>query len=109
MSREAPLYRDSERFCGWLCQRLGELQHPLATHVLHNALTLRDALILALYDRDRDDNLREADERLLLLRAQLRLCNECTVLTQRQLLYALDQANQIGRQIGAWQRRRDQG
>lgn len=107
MNRHAPLYRDSERFCSWLCQHFADSPNLLAQHLLRNALALRDHLVLALYNRERDDNLPAADDRLLLLRAQLRLCAKSGLLNQNQLLFALREADAMGKQIGAWQRARD--
>jgi hypothetical protein len=64
-------------------------------------------ITLALKDRRRDECLEEADERLLALRMQLRLTGAIGLLDEQQVLFALDCADRIGRQLGGWQRARD--
>jgi hypothetical protein len=67
-----------------------------------DGLALLDALVLALKGRRRDEMLDQADEALLLLRIHLRLATDSGLLEEGQLLYALERADAVGRQLGGW-------
>ena len=61
--------------------------------------------MLALKGFERDEQILRADEAATLLRAHLRLVHDCGGLPERQLVHVLGQLDEIGRQIGGWQRR----
>lgn len=58
--------------------------------------------MLALKDIERRDNLATADLCLIRLRMRFRLAAETGLLEQRQVLFLLGQADDIGRQLGGW-------
>jgi len=63
-------------------------------------LLLLDAVVLALKDRDRWEQLDQADEALLRLRQRIRLAQDRDIFDERQALHALGLCDRIGRQIG---------
>ncbi len=104
MSEPSPLYTDTFALCEWLLNHLDREPGVLAQTLCQTALTLLETIAFALKNRLRDERLDEADERLLALRLQLRLAGSTGLLTESQVLFALESANRIGRQIGGWQR-----
>ncbi len=103
-TRRAPLFADTFSLCEWLLGRLDGEPGVLASTLCRNALALLDAVTLALKGQLREERLIEADERLVSLRLQLRLAAATGRLSERQVLYALERADGIGRQIGGWRR-----
>jgi hypothetical protein len=102
--RRAPLFADTFALCEWLLGRLDGEPGVLAASVCRNALALLEAVALALKGQLREERLIEADERLVALRLQLRLAAATGRLSERQVLYALERADGIGRQVGGWRR-----
>jgi hypothetical protein len=104
----APIFTDTFALCQWLLHHFDREPSILARRLCDNALVLLEVVTLALRDRLRDERLEEADERLIALRLHLRLAGETGLLNEQQLLFALDGADRIGRQLGGWQRSLDQ-
>lgn len=107
MSNRAPIFTDTYSLCEWLLQHLDNEPSVLSRTLCDNALKLLEAVTLALKDRLREDRLDAADERLIVLRLQLRLAESTGLFDESQLLYALDYTDRIGRQLGGWQRALD--
>lgn len=107
MPTPAPLFVDTFALCEWLLQRLDQQTGALPQAVCNNALHLLEAVTLALKNRLRAERLDEADERLIVLRVQLRLAGAVGLLADHQMLFALECADRIGRQLGGWQRALD--
>jgi hypothetical protein len=103
--REAPIYTDSFQLCGWLLEHFDADPGVLARELVSTALALHKHLVLALWLPEPAPELDLADEALILLRALLRLAEASRKLSQDQLLYALERADAIGRQLGGWLRR----
>ena len=104
----APLFVDAFSLCEWLNGRLTQNRDALSGRLLHHALDLLEDITLALKDYHREQRLEQADERLVVLRVELRLAAACGLLEERQALHALDYCDRIGRQIGGWQRSLDE-
>lgn len=102
--KPAPIFTDAFDLGTWLAQRLGPDAHPIALATFEDARRLLLAITLALKGRRRDDNIDEADERLIMLRVGLRLMAAAGLLEEAGLLHALEYADRIGRQLGGWQR-----
>lgn len=103
MSRKpAPIFADTFDLGVWLVRHFGD--DPLGRAICEESLGLLRAITLALRDRHREDQLDEADERLVSLRVQLRLAHAIGALDERQMLHALDLADRVGRQLGGWLR-----
>lgn len=100
----APIFSDTFALCEWLLKHLEQRPGSLARHLCDNALSLLEAVTLAIKNRDREERLDIADERLIVLRIQLRLAASSGLLSERRSLHALDLADRIGRQLGGWQR-----
>ncbi len=103
--KQAPLYTDTTALCEWLLRHFSEDQRSLPQRICNTALDLLDAVVLALHDRHRHDQIEQADERLLALRTQLRLAAALGIFSDSQLLHILERADTIGRQLGGWRRR----
>jgi hypothetical protein len=102
--RPTPLYRDGFALCDWLLQHFGEAGDALGRGLAETGLALLKAIVLALKAPQPDDYIEMADEHLIVLRTWLRLAHTRSRIDEDQLLYALEQADRIGRQIGGWLR-----
>lgn len=100
----SPLYVDSFALCEWLLGHLGDVPRPLARSLCAHSLALLGAITLALKGRRRDEQLESADESLILLRTEIRLAAAVGDLTEPQMVFALEKADGIGRQLGGWLR-----
>jgi len=100
----APLYVDAFALCEWLLARFGHESRLLPQALCTCALSLFEAITLALKGRRREEHVEIADEQLIRLRAQLRLAGALGHLSEAQMLYALERADAIGRQLGGWLR-----
>ena len=100
--RHAPVFVDTFDLCQWLLGRLATDRRPLALALARTALALLEAVTLAVKDRRREERIEWADERLQVLRVQLRLAGELALLSESQMLFALEMADRIGRQLGGW-------
>jgi hypothetical protein len=107
-AERAPLFTASMALASWLVKTLDREPGVLPAAIVRDGLRLLEALTLALKDRDRLARLDDADERLIALRLKLRLASETGLLSDRQAMHALEQANDIGRQLGAWLRSLEQ-
>ncbi len=93
----APLYVDSFALCEWLLGHFGEDSRCLPQALCQSALALFAAITLALKGRRREEQIENADEQLIRLRAQLRLARALDLLSEGQMLHALERADVIGR------------
>lgn len=98
----APIYVDGYDLCRWTLDKFDRSTGVLEQRLCRDALALLDTLALALKDRRREEMLEQADELLILLRIHLRLAADGDLLDEGQLLYALERADSIGRQLGGW-------
>lgn len=103
-SGPAPLYVDAFDLSRWLVERFGEKQEVLPQRICTSSLDLLEAVTLALKGRRRDESSERADECLICLRTLLRLAGSCGLLRDEQMLFALERADRIGRQLGGWMR-----
>jgi hypothetical protein len=102
--RPAPLYTDGFALCEWVLRHFGDAQDVLGRELAETALALLKAIVLALKSPQPEDHIEAADEHLIVLRTCLRLAHARGQLDEDQLLYALERADDIGRQIGGWLR-----
>lgn len=100
----APVYVDAFALCQWLLGHFGEDSRALSRALCDSGLGLLEAVTLAIKNRRREVQVEIADECLIRLRTQLRLAGATGYLSQTQMLYALERADEIGRQIGGWLR-----
>jgi hypothetical protein len=101
----APIFTASWDLCAWLLKKARAQPHdPLARTPAEEALRLLNTVTLALKNVDRENALADADLILIRLRLRLRLAVETDFLTDRQGQFALRQADDIGRQLGGWQK-----
>lgn len=100
----APLFVDTSRLCNWLLERLDGHGGVLAQRICATTLNLLERLTLALKGYERAERLALADEDLIRLRLHLRLAGTTGLLNEEQMLFALEQADGIGRQLGGWRR-----
>lgn len=107
MANRAPIFTDTFALCEWLLRHLDREPSVLARTLCDNALTLLELITFALKDRLRDERLAEADDRLTALRLQLRLAGSTGLFEAQQVVFALECADRIGRQLGGWQRALD--
>ena len=106
--KEAPLFIQCQALARWLLENLRA--HPVLMDTIHRgSLRLLDDVVLALKDFDREEHLRSADATAVLLRVHLRLARDLGALEERQLVFVLGELDGIGRQLGGWQRRLDEG
>jgi hypothetical protein len=102
--RPAPLYTDTLALCDWVLQHFGEAEDVLGRALGESALALLRAVVLALKLPQPEAQIEAADEHLIVLRTYLRLAHGRGRLDEDQLLFALERADNIGRQIGGWLR-----
>lgn len=102
----APIFTASWDLCAWIFKKARMQPHdPLAQALAAEALSLLDSITLALKNIDRENALADADLILIRLRLRLRLAMEIELLDDRQGQFALRQTDDIGRQLGGWQKR----
>ncbi len=102
--KQAPLFADTFSLCEWLLRHLDRETSVLARALCDDALRILEAVVLALKGWSRPERIAEADECLIVLRVHLRLAGATGLLAEPQLLFALECADRIGRQLGGWQR-----
>lgn len=105
MKDRAPLFTHCFDLAAWILGHFNTREGVLAHDLCTRSLGLLDAVTLALRDVDRQERLETADIVLVELRLRLRLAHEAGLLDERQMLHALAQADDIGRQIGGWRKR----
>jgi hypothetical protein len=98
----APLFTAAWDLAAWVLKQLGGDPSVLPAALCSEALVLLDAVVLALKDIDRRENLAAADLCLIRLRMRVRLAAQTGLLEARQGLFLLSQADDIGRQLGGW-------
>ena len=107
MDQAAPIFTSTWDLSTWLLQKArAQVHDPLAQSLAQEALSLLDAVTLALKNIDRELALQEIDLILIRLRLRLRLAIDGQLLTDRQGQYALALTDSIGRQLGGWQKAR---
>ena len=104
LRERAPIYVDAMALCEWIFVHFDNREAVLPRTLCTTALSLVESVAIALRGRSRYDQVEAADDHLGRLRVELRLALARGLLDERQALYALDQANAIGRQIGGWLR-----
>jgi hypothetical protein len=102
--RQAPIFTAAWDLNVWVQRHLGGGAELVARAAAQVSLDLLDALVLALKDIDRDEQLALADRELIRLRMRLRLAHETALLDERQLEFLLRLTDDIGRQLGGWQK-----
>lgn len=105
--KRAPIFTAAWDLNVWIQRHLGEGGQVLATAAARESLALLDALVFALKGIERAEQLVLADRHLIRLRMRLRLAQETGLLTERQLEYLLRLTDDIGRQLGGWQKQLD--
>ncbi len=108
MRTPAPVLRDASRLVEWILGRLEADPGPLPRRLCGRALDLLEAVSLALRRGARED-VALADDALGLVRLHLRLAGERGLLDDRQLVFALGMADEVGRQLGGWLRKAPPG
>lgn len=105
--KEAPVFVRAYDLYSWLFDRLMRPDSPamIGEHVLEKARRLLEALVLALSRFDTHRRVIEADEQAALLRIHLRIAAEKEALSDRQLMHAMRELREIGRQIGGWRKK----
>ncbi len=104
-NKQAPIFTATWDLNLWLQRQLGANSHGLARTTLEEGLALLDAIVFALKGIERSEQLALADGHLIRLRLRLRLAWQAELLTERQAMYLLGLADDIGRQLGGWQKR----
>ena len=99
-----PLYRDSGTLAEWILGRFQDDARPLGRRLCEQAIRLLELVVLALKGREREERIADAEERVICLRADLRIAAALGQLDDEQLLYALGLLDAIGRQLGGWAR-----
>jgi hypothetical protein len=113
MIPDTPLFVKTEDFLVWLLQhtaRFAKNLRPSYTVRLEGALfEFQEAILMAncVRGRQRADWLDRADGRLLVFRGLLRLAGRFQLLGSRQLKYASECADELGRLLGAWKKGTD--
>lgn len=105
MSDPAPMLGAATLLHTWVLSTFEAQRHPTANHLCRLSARVVDGVLLALHDRDRDLRLADADDALLCLRLHLRLAGERQQCSTDGMWHALRLCDDVGRQIGGWQRR----
>ncbi|MCG8423787.1 MAG: four helix bundle protein [Proteobacteria bacterium] len=100
----APLFRDAFELCEWLLGHFGDDDRVLAHSICSRALSLLEAITLALKDRAREEQIDTADELLIGLRLRVRLAAQLGYVSENQAVHALERTDTIGNQLGGWLR-----
>lgn len=98
----APIFADVFALAAWITERLDARPEGLPRELCQAARRLLADITLALKGRQRELYLDDADERLVILRVQLRLAAAAGYLREEQILHALALADRVGRQLGGW-------
>ncbi len=100
--RKAPLFTAAWDLNVWVLRRLGRDRAALPASICACSIQLLDTVVFALKDMERREQLGIADACLIRLRMRFRLAGETGLLEERQVLFLLRQADDIGRQLGGW-------
>jgi len=92
----------------WILKQWRADRSVLPESLCRQTLALLDAVVLALKDIDRREQLAAADLGLIRLRLRIRLAVETELIDERQGIFLLTQTDAIGRQIGGWIKTLDQ-
>lgn len=104
-NKEAPIFTAAWDLNLWVQRKLGGQSHVLADAVARESLAVLDAVVLALKGFERLDQVHLADRHLVRLRMRIRLAWETELMEERQARYLLELTDDIGRQLGGWQKR----
>ncbi len=106
---EAPLFSKTYDLVLWLDERVESFpknqRFGLARRVMDDAHDALEAVTLALKGFDQLENVDRADAALALLRVHLRLATDRKLLRQRQLTFAIERIEELGRMVGGWRKR----
>ncbi len=109
MRSEAPLFTKTYDLVLWLMARTQSFpksqRFVLGARVMDHAFEVLEAISLALRGFDRADNVARADSALALLRVYLRLAADSALLRRRQLVFATERIEELGKMVGGWQKR----
>ncbi len=103
-ARQAPIFTAAWDLTVWVQRHLGDSPQVVAMAAARASLDLLDALVLALKGIEREEQLAVADRDLIRLRMRLRLAHAIDLLDERQLEFLLRLTDDIGRQLGGWQK-----
>lgn len=103
--RQSPLFAKTEEFTVWLFRCSSKFpkqyRHTLTEKLENGMLEFQRSLGAALYLKE-DGALRRADLELWMVKRLLRLACELHVVSSRQLTYAMQQLEELGRLLGSW-------
>ena len=105
-----PLFVKTHDFLVWLLQHTQRfprgLRHSYTNRLEEAAFDFQEAILLANTVRGerRQELLLLADGKLLCLRARLRLATDLRLLGSRQVQFAAQWTDELGRLLGAWQK-----
>jgi hypothetical protein len=106
--RELKLISDFYEFMLWLVRHTEKFprhhRYSLGAAMENGLQRVLSLLLRAKYSQDRRGFLEEANVELDVLRFQLRLARDLRALPVRSHGYAAKVVNEIGRQVGGWQR-----
>jgi len=102
--KQAPLFTQTYTFFNWLLGHMEKRRSQpfLRQTILETGRRLLDSLTLALQGFDMQEQACRADEALALLRLHLRLGEENHLLSRKQYAFAVQNLDEIGRQLGGW-------
>ncbi len=103
--------RDAVALCG---VPIDELETSASYAVLRRRLTegairLVDRVTLSVHGFDAAESLRSADAELQTLRTHLRLAHDMSIVDEELYVDCVEQAGDIGRQIGGWRKKLARG
>lgn len=105
----APLFTKTYDLVLWLHGRTQDFpkseRFALAQRVMEHAITALEAVTLALRGIEKEDNVHRADAAFCMLRLHLQLATDLNLLRQRQLRFAAERLEELGRMIGGWQKK----
>ncbi|HVC93565.1 MAG TPA: four helix bundle protein [Pirellulales bacterium] len=109
----SPLFVKTHDFLLWLLkhtQRFPKnLRHSYTLKLENLAFEFQEAILMAnsVRGRERSSFLRQADGKLVCLRAMLRLAYDLDLLAGTQVKYAAERVDELGRLLGAWRKGTD--
>lgn len=105
-----PVLSRTYDFILWLKKALAKFprneRYSFGGRLENKALDLLDTLLRAAYSRNKETLLREANAQIEQLRFLLRLCLDCSLMTEKKYEYGSKCLLEIGRQVGGWMKSR---
>ncbi|MBN2494268.1 MAG: diversity-generating retroelement protein Avd [Deltaproteobacteria bacterium] len=105
----APLFTRTYDLVLWLSERTESFPRSqrfgLAARIMAQAHGALESITLALRGFDREDNVERADAALALLWVYLRLACDRKLVRRRQLGFAIERIEELGRMVGGWKKR----